>query len=158
MLKYVDTKVVFQEVPNEITLAISISGCKIGCKDCHSSYLAKDIGSELNKDTLKELIDKNIGITCIAFMGGDNDIPSLYKLASWIKSNTSLKVCWYSGNEIRNDVNLWDFDFIKTGRYIKERGPLTSKTTNQRFYKVFHTTMGKGKLIDITSKFWRDND
>lgn len=26
-MKYVDTKIVFQELPNEITLAINISGC-----------------------------------------------------------------------------------------------------------------------------------
>ena len=59
MLKYVDTKVTFAEVPNEISLCINITGCKIGCKNCHSSYLAEDIGEELNSLSLKELINNN---------------------------------------------------------------------------------------------------
>jgi predicted enzyme involved in methoxymalonyl-ACP biosynthesis len=54
MLKYVDTKVVFVEVPDEITLAISISGCPCFCEGCHSAYLAKDIGKEL-----QNLIQRN---------------------------------------------------------------------------------------------------
>ena len=47
MLKYVDTKVVFQEIPDEITLAINISNCPCHCPGCHSSYLAEDIGNAL---------------------------------------------------------------------------------------------------------------
>lgn len=43
-MKYVDTKIVFQELPNEITLAINISGCPCACIGCHSSYLSQDIG------------------------------------------------------------------------------------------------------------------
>ena len=42
-MKYVSTEVVFVEIPNEITLAINISGCKIRCPDCHSKYLWDDI-------------------------------------------------------------------------------------------------------------------
>ena len=38
-MKYIDTKIVFSEVPDEITLAINISGCPIHCADCHSKYL-----------------------------------------------------------------------------------------------------------------------
>ena len=44
MLKYVDTKVTFAEVPNEISLCINISNCPCKCHNCHSSYLAEDIG------------------------------------------------------------------------------------------------------------------
>lgn len=44
MLKYVDARVVFQEIPDEITLAINISNCPCHCKGCHSQYLAEDIG------------------------------------------------------------------------------------------------------------------
>ena len=46
MLKYVDAKVVFAEVPDEVTLAINISNCPCQCKGCHSSYLAQDIGKK----------------------------------------------------------------------------------------------------------------
>jgi len=63
MLKYLNTQVTFSEIPDEITLCINITGCKIGCKNCHSSYLAEDIGEELNSHSLKGLIDNNKGIT-----------------------------------------------------------------------------------------------
>ena len=70
-MKYVDTKIVFQELPNEITLAINISGCPCACIGCHSSYLSQDIGELLTKEALQQLIRKNKGITAILFMGGD---------------------------------------------------------------------------------------
>ena len=155
MLKYTDTQVVFREVPDEITLCINISGCKIGCKNCHSSYLAGDIGTELYMDELYSLIKKNKGITCVAFMGGDADPKYVSTLASLVKifSKYKLKVAWYSGRqELDKNIKLKFFDFIKLGPYEEDKGPLTSKTTNQRFYKVEK----KGKdysLIDITYKF-----
>ena len=72
-----------------------------------------------------------------------------------------LKVAWYSGREslpsfIR--LNLHDFDFIKLGPYIEEYGPLNSRDTNQKFYKVFHFSTERCELINITHKFWREND
>lgn len=149
MLKYVNTMVTFSEVPDEITLCINITGCKIGCKNCHSPYLAEDIGEELNSHSLKKLIDDNKGITCISFMGGDSNPSDIDALAQWVKINYPLKVTWYSGKqELSKDINLKWFDFVKLGPYIEELGPLNSKTTNQRFYKV-----SNNKLIDITYKF-----
>ena len=52
MLKYVDTKVTFAEVPDEISLCINISNCPNHCEGCHSPYLAEDIGTELTKDEI----------------------------------------------------------------------------------------------------------
>lgn len=153
MLKYVDTKVTFSEVPDEITLCINITGCKNGCKNCHSSYLAQDIGNPLNKLVLSKLLEDNKGISCVSFMGGDSDVTHIVALASWVKTHTNLKVAWYSGRQELADIvakQLQWFDFIKLGPYIEELGPLNSRTTNQRFYKV----NGK-ELIDITYKFYR---
>ena len=149
MLKYADAKVVFAEVPDEITLAINISNCPCHCKNCHSSYLAEDIGEELNSHSLKNLINDNKGITCISFMGGDSNPSDIDALAQWVKINYPLKVTWYSGRqELSKEIDLKNFDFVKLGPYIEEFGPLNSRTTNQRFYKV----NGK-ELIDITNKF-----
>ena len=153
MLKYVDTKIVFQEIPDEVTLAINISNCPCQCKGCHSSYLAQDIGKPLNKVSLRELIEDNKGVSCVSFMGGDSDAIHLVALASWVKTHTNLKVAWYSGRQELADIvakQLQWFDYIKLGPYIKEFGPLNSKTTNQRFYKV-----NDKELVDITSKFWK---
>lgn len=150
MLKYVDTLVSFSEVPNEITLCINISNCPCHCKGCHSSYLAEDIGNILNLQALTSLIDSNSGITCVCIMGGDADSSKVDDIAQDIKEYyPKLKVAWYSGKqELSKDINLEFFDFIKLGPYIEELGPLNSKTTNQRFYKVENN-----KLIDITYKF-----
>lgn len=154
MLKYLNTQVTFAEVPDEVTLCINITGCKNGCKNCHSSYLAQDIGKPLNKVSLRELIEDNKGISCVSFMGGDSDAIHLVALASWVKTHTNLKVAWYSGRQELADIvakQLQWFDFIKLGPYKEEFGPLNSRTTNQRFYKV----NGK-ELVDITSKFWKE--
>lgn len=149
MLKYADTLVTFSEVPDEIALCINITGCKMGCKNCHSSYLAKDIGEELNIDSLHKLISDNKGITCVAFMGGDSNPKEIDHLASIIKEYYGLKTAWYSGAlALSKDIHLWNFSYIKVGPYKEEAGPLNSKTTNQRFYKVVND-----KLEDITYKF-----
>lgn len=150
MLKYVDTLVSFSEVPDEITLCINITGCKIGCKNCHSPYLAEDIGNILNLQALTSLIDSNSGITCVCIMGGDANPSKVDDIAQDIKEYyPKLKVAWYSGKQkLSKDINLEFFDFIKLGPYIEELGPLNSKTTNQRFYKIENN-----KLIDITYKF-----
>lgn len=152
MLKYVDVKVVFAEIPNEITLAINISGCPCNCKGCHSSYLAEDIGEPLDLQRLTNLIDSNKGITCVGLMGGDANPSEVDDIAQDIKEYyPELKVGWYSGRqELSKDIELSNFDYIKLGPYIEEFGPLNSKTTNQRFYKV----NGK-ELVDITDKFWK---
>ena len=150
MLKYLNTQVTFSEVPDEITLCINITGCKIGCKNCHSSYLAENIGEELNSFSLKELISNNKGITCISFMGGDSSPSKIDALAQWVKINYPIKTAWYSGRqELSKDINLNNFNFIKLGPYIEDLGPLNSKTTNQRFYRI-----EENKLVDITNLFW----
>lgn len=154
MLKYVDVKVVLAEVPDEITLAINISNCPCHCKNCHSSYLAEDIGEELSYKKLEELLQDNKGITCVSFMGGDIDPIKVVSLAEYIKLYyPGLKVAWYSGKqELPKHFNLELFDYIKIGPYIEELGPLNSKITNQRMYKVCKP---KCELIDITYRFWK---
>lgn len=152
MLKYLNTQVTFVEVPDEITLCINITGCKNGCKNCHSSYLAQDIGTELTFNEVRKLIKKNSGISCVALMGGDAEPDKVNVLASFIINHySSIKVAWYSGRqELSKDIELSNFDFIKLGPYKEEFGPLNSRTTNQRLYKV-----SDGELINITSKFWK---
>ena len=154
MLKYLNTQVTFAEVPDEITLCINITGCKNGCKNCHSSYLAEDIGNPLNKTVLSKLLEDNKGISCVSFMGGDRDTIHIVALASWVKTHTNLKVAWYSARQELSDIvarQLRWFDYIKLGPYREEFGPLNSRTTNQRMYKVHDC-----ELEDITSKFWKE--
>ena len=155
MIKYLNTQVTFSEIPDEISLCINITGCKIGCKNCHSSYLAQDIGEPLDLQHLTNLIDSNKGITCVCIMGGDANPSEVDDIAQDIKEYyPELKVAWYSGKqELPKNFNIEPFSFIKLGPYIEELGPLNSKTTNQKFYKI-----KENKLIDITNLFWKDND
>lgn len=157
MLKYVDTKVVFQEVPNEITLAIDISNCPCHCEGCHSPYLADDIGEPLDLQHLTDLIDSNRGISCVCIMGGDANPSEVDDIAQNIKEYyPELKIAWYSGRqELSKDINLKNFDYVKLGPYIKDKGPLNSPTTNQRFYKIIHTSVPSTLLVDQTHLFWK---
>lgn len=163
MLKYVDTKVVFQEIPDEITLAINISNCPCHCTGCHSQYLAEDIGNPLIEYSEKDsdyiiYLDKLItdGISCISFMGGDFNPYLINELAIYVKKHyPNLKVAWYSGRqELATSIDLKYFDYIKLGPYIEEYGPLSSKTTNQ---VIFHIDNSEDRPIinNITSKFWK---
>lgn len=163
MLKYVNTMVTFSEVPDEISLCIEISNCPCHCSNCHSSYLAEDIGKGLTLDTIYKLIDNNEGITCICFMGGDSSPKEIDMFARCIKDLYDIKVAWYSGKqELSKDINLKWFNFIKLGPYIEELGPLNSKTTNQRMYKVVYNHYDDGtsgyELEDITYKFLKKHE
>ena len=153
-MKYVDTKVVFREVPDEVTLAINISNCPVKCPGCHSSYLAQDIGEVLDNESLAMLVKRNPGISCVSFMGGDAEPAKVRELALWLKKDyPGLKTCWYSCRDLENARPLLDaLDFVKVGPYIDECGPLDSPTTNQRFYCVKQGDQGP-RLEDWTARF-----
>lgn len=157
MLKYLHTQVTFREIPDEITLCINITGCKNACPGCHSPYLAEDIGEEIYPDTIVDFYEKYDGVSCICFMGGDSDPIWINTLAEFVKMNIpKWKVAWYSGRQgLSNDIEIRNFDYIKLGSYIEEKGPLSSRTTNQRMYKIIKINDAY-KMEDITYKFWKD--
>ena len=154
MIKYVNYDIVFQEFPDEVTLAINLSLCPNACPGCHSSYLAGDIGDELTPTRLFSLIDDVYpNITCVALMGGDNDPDEVSRLLKMVKEHEvyDLNTGWYSGkNKLPDNFDPSAFDYVKVGPYIAERGPLKSKTTNQRLYRL-----SGGKMEDITFRFWK---
>lgn len=156
MLKYVDSKVVFAEIPDEITLAINISNCNCHCEGCHSPYLADDIGEPLDLQHLTNLIDSNRGISCVCIMGGDANPSEVDDIAQDIKEYyPELKVAWYSGRqELSKEIELENFNYIKLGPYIKDKGPLNCRTTNQVMLEI-DVIQGKVFKKDITAKFWR---
>lgn len=156
MLKYVDSKVVFAEIPDEITLAINISNCPCHCEGCHSPYLADDIGEPLDLQHLTDLIDSSRGISCVCIMGGDANPSEVDDIAQDIKEYyPELKVAWYSGRqELSKEIELENFNYIKLGPYIKDKGPLNYRTTNQVMLEI-DVIQGKVFKKDITAKFWR---
>ena len=153
MLKYVDVLVSFQEVPDEISLCINISGCKNACEGCHSPWLAEDIGNPLGYWTLNHLIKSNKGISCVCFMGGDSEPEWIATLAFRVRRDfPNLKIGWYSGRQhLPDNFPIKHFDYIKIGPYIEKLGGLNNPNTNQIMYQNID-----GRLVEITSKFWRN--
>ncbi|MBC8617483.1 anaerobic ribonucleoside-triphosphate reductase activating protein [Parabacteroides faecis] len=153
MLRYTDYDIVFQEVPDEITLAINISNCPNRCKGCHSPYLLKDIGEPLTEENLTVLLRKyGKAITCVCFMGGDASPADIEQLAEYLHRQTvaPVKVGWYSGkSELSPAIDLDFFEYIKLGPYIEHLGGLKSPATNQRFYRIEN-----GVMKDITYRFF----
>lgn len=154
MLKYLTYDIVFQEFPDEVTLAINLSCCPNHCKGCHSAILCEDVGTLLDENAFFSLIEKyDGGITCVALMGGDNDPLMVSRLLLAVKERYKgrLKTGWYSGKpQLPENITLEAFDYIKLGPYKEECGAIKEKTTNQRFYKVEDNT-----LKDLTYKFWK---
>jgi anaerobic ribonucleoside-triphosphate reductase activating protein len=154
MLKYVNSDIVFQEIPDEVTLAINISNCPCRCPGCHSHYLWEDIGLPLNPEAIDNFVQKfGSNLTCIAFMGGDGDPKGVNLLAQYVHEEyPQFKVAWYSGRTVISPlITKNDFDYIKIGPYIKHLGPLKKPSTNQRLYRQ----NDQGEFEDITSRFWR---
>ena len=144
-------EIVFQEVPGEVTLALNISGCPNRCPGCHSPHLREDIGEELTPELLDILVARySPGITCVCFMGGDQDTECVAELAQHVHLK-GLKTAWYSGREWAiAEYKSTVFDFVKFGPYVEALGGLKSPTTNQRFYR----REGEN-WIDETSLFHR---
>lgn len=151
MLRYTTTDIVFQEIPDEVTLAINISGCPCRCPGCHSPHLWGDIGLDLDADSLVPLITPYAqSISTVAFMGGDADPESINGLATTIHARfPHLKTAWWSGRaRLSPKIDLANFNYIKLGPYLAHLGALRSPSTNQRLYKVVANT-----LCDITSQY-----
>lgn len=150
-------EVTYIEVPDEINLSLWISECPRRCKNCHSAFLRESTGEELTVDYLASLI-KTKGEYCtnILFLGiGSEDeksIEDFVTLARWIRENTNKKITIYTGGDTIDQRAMDWVDYLKTGPYIEELGPLTSKTTNQKLLYRHEN----GMFEDITFKFWED--
>lgn len=152
-MKWTTAQVVFREFPDEVTLAINISGCPNQCEGCHSPHLRKNIGKKLDFTAVDNLINEHPQITCIGLMGGDADPHAIADIARHIKETRfHIKVGWYSGcNHVPEDMNIDFLDYIKVGGYVPERGPLDNPNTNQRMMMRVGNTW-----VDITYKFWKN--
>ena len=155
-LLYKGFSVVFQEVPNEISLAINIYGCPHHCEGCHSNYLWDSSPIEdarILYDDIPQLLNnyKDL-ISCVCFMGGDWQVANLIQCISLIKKiDNTLKICVYSGEDTFDKISqlIPYLDYLKIGSYNKYKGGLNSPTTNQKFF-----TVKSGELIDITQMFY----
>lgn len=150
MIKFKDSYIVFEEIPDMVSLAINLTNCQNNCVGCHSPELRRNIGEELTENAIDKLISENFGVNCVLFMGEGNDKDSLLSIAKYIKEKYSLKTAIYSGRKNVEEDFYRVFDFIKIGPYIEKFGPLNVETTNQRLFLV-----EENGINDITYKFWR---
>ena len=154
MLKYLNTDIVFQEVPDETSLAINLTGCPCRCPGCHSTYLWADTGDPLDDEAIDRMVSAfGQSITCLCFMGGDAAPAELAERAAYIhRRYPHYKVAWYSGRQyIPHHVDKGQFDYIKVGPYIAHLGSLKSPRCNQRMLKK----QPDGTFKDITARFRR---
>ena len=135
-IRFCNQQVVWQEVPNETSLAFLITGCPLGCKGCHSvESWKRGSGQILTEIYLAKQLKKYQGfITCVLFMGGEW-LPDKLILLLKMARKQGLNTCLYTGLE-KTELDprlLPELTYLKTGRWIAERGGLNSLTTNQRF-------------------------
>ena len=166
-LRYNGAAVVFSEVPDEVSLAISITGCPRLCPGCHSEYLWEYGGNLLLQD-LDALIRRYIGmITCVCFMGGDAENPRELKKCLKRVRRYGLKTALYSGvtysieKKYETSIKVRIFamwrsllkhlDYLKFGPYDKDLGGLDNPATNQRM--IMRDPSSKNTWTDITYKF-----
>lgn len=142
-LKYLGCAIALQEVPNEISLVINVSGCPHKCEGCHSQYLWEYGGNILLDDFVELLSKYKDMITCVCFMGGEQNKDELCGYLMFIKS-IGLKTCLYSGCDSIEDLSdlLQYLDWVKIGRYIESLTTDTNiqygiklATSNQNIYK-----------------------
>lgn len=154
MVTYDKYDIVFQEIPNEVSLAFTLKNCPNRCVGCHSEHLRKKEGSVLTSELLKRIIDKYSNqITTVLFLGGDADVEELLKLIK-VVNTSGLKSAVYSGLDKINYLLVNELSYYKIGKYDNELGGLNSINTNQILYSIINK-FGKNKLIDITYKLQR---
>jgi anaerobic ribonucleoside-triphosphate reductase activating protein len=146
MVKYYVSRVVFEEIPDKVTLSFSITNCQGTCKGCHSAFLRRDIGEMIDCTILDRKFVKTIkNVNCVLFLGEGTDLQALIEMSEHLRKNYNLETAIYSGRDEVEDELFEHFDYVKVGSYQADKGPLNKETTNQRLY--YHRE-------DITSKFW----
>lgn len=149
-MRYSNLQASLLEIPGELSLVFSISGCHLRCEGCHTPELRNPkYGDELSLLEFKSILEKDLGLaTCVLFMGGEweKGIGTFLMLARTIGYKTAL----YTGAEAIEDELAEKLDYIKLGPYRKGLGGLESESTNQRLYKM-------PGWVDITSKFRRND-
>ena len=151
MFNYVTPpEMVFQEVPKEIALCFTITGCPLNCPGCHSADTHDPAaGTPLTLEVFKQwLIDYKQFISCVLFFGGEWEQKYLIKLLK-LAHELQLKTCLYTGKNNLPKTVLEHLDYVKYGPWIEDLGGLESEQTNQKLWNL-HTGELLNPLIRAT--------
>lgn len=136
-LRFSSYDVVLQEIPNEVTLSFTITGCQLACVGCHSEYLwDKNNGEELTDELFLSIVKKYEGvISCVLFMGGEWHFRELIHKLKMV-NDMGFKTALYTGFNIKQMYRkppelISELTYLKTGKWIEKLGGLNSSTTNQ---------------------------
>ena len=153
MLNYIEVALSPNEVPDEVSLCIYISGCQNRCKNCHYPELQRcDYGDPL-RENYEEILEAYRSMaTCVCFLGeglnGEEEHREFLSMIGFAR-RLGLRTCLYSGRDVEPEGWMSDFDYLKLGSYKERLGDLSAKTTNQRMLRK--TEDG---YEDITYMFW----
>ena len=127
----------FQEVPNEVSLGFICTGCPLRYTGCHSfDTWDANKGILLTESGFTHWLKRYRSlITCVVFFGGEWHEQSLFLFLK-IAQKHNLKTCLYTGLDDVSPLLKSAFTYLKTGRYIRRLGGLSSITTNQRFVEL----------------------
>lgn len=136
-MKVLIPQVSFQEVPNEVSLGFVCTGCQLRCAGCHSvDTWDANKGILLTESDFTCWLQRYRSlITCVVFFGGEWHEQSLFSLLK-IAQKHNLKTCLYTGLDDVSPLLKSALTYLKTGRYIRELGGLSSITTNQKFVEL----------------------
>lgn len=141
--------IVWQEVPQETSLAFLIAGCPLRCHGCHSAdSWHPQQAQALSADYLRQRLHIYRGlITCLLFMGGEWQPQALQELLRIARAQ-GLKTCLYTGAELEDLQQLTPpllpyLDYVKTGPWKADLGGLDNPCSNQRFIEV-----SSGKVLN----------
>lgn len=142
-------QIVLQELPGEIALAFSISGCPLRCPGCHSAFTwDPGYGEPMTEAVFDGWLTKYRGlISAVLFYGGEWEPEALCLLLERARAE-GLRTCLYTGEETVPESIRQRLDYLKTGAYVRERGGLESRTTNQQLIHVLTGT-------SLNHHFWR---
>ncbi|MCH7225846.1 4Fe-4S cluster-binding domain-containing protein [Haloferula sp. A504] len=148
-LRYVCHTVGTLEVPDEVSLIYTVSGCPLRCPGCHSSDLRNpSLGQPLDRSSFGAALDRYAGLaSCVCFLGGEWQPDALIELLK-LARDRGLATCLYSGLEEIDDRIAVHLDYLKLGPFIAARGGLDQPGTNQRFLDL-----RSGR--DLTHRFQR---
>jgi anaerobic ribonucleoside-triphosphate reductase activating protein len=136
-MRYAFTEVVFQEVPDEVSLLFFICGCPLRCPGCHSASLwSAERGEPLTLAIFDQHLNNYDGlVSCICFFGGEWWPRQLADLLARAQER-GFRTCLYTGLTAVDASITQHLDYLKTGHWDPRLGGLDQPQTNQRMVRL----------------------
>lgn len=124
-----------QEVPGHVSIAFVLAGCGQSCDGCSSPEMRSMVGRETDLEEFWDRLVRADGMaTCVLFMGGDAQ-PELRVFAEAARAR-GFATAVYTGSDSPPAWYSEAFDYVKSGAWIAELGPLGSPGSNQRLVET----------------------